>query len=336
MSNIHLVESHFGIRLKHEYGDEWRSLDGCPECGDGGKGSKSDRFRVWDDDHPRYWCRKCGFQGWVDEINGEKWRDLSFTERRQRMIGARERARKEAEKQRELRVSALRSLRANNKAQEYHDQLNQTARTYWHNAGFTPATINGFQLGYCPACPLDPQGRPSVTIPVYAQSKLWDIRHRILGAQKGKYRPQRKHLPSMLFNADNLLSAPPAYLMLVEGEKKSIACTQAGWWSVGIMGMHRFQEDWIPAFRRFETVYIVLDPDVPGQAQELAAMIGDNARPVMLPDKLDDWINPYSGNVTVPQAWAHITRSQDGRDQKRNTGLLSVRVGQAQARTAAG
>lgn len=42
---------------------------GCPACGDGGKGKKSDRFHIWPDKETsglhrgRYWCRQCGTAG---------------------------------------------------------------------------------------------------------------------------------------------------------------------------------------------------------------------------------------------------------------------------------
>jgi len=34
----------------------------CPGCGDGGKGSRSDRFHIWPD-KDRWWCRQCGKSG---------------------------------------------------------------------------------------------------------------------------------------------------------------------------------------------------------------------------------------------------------------------------------
>ena len=306
------VKQHFGIRLKQVTATEYRSLNGCPECGDGGKGARSDRFRVFTDGSPRWWCRRCGFQGFVDEIDGEPWRDLNYYERRRRDIAARQRAEQEAERERQLRRQALQELRASGDAERYHRQLarNATALNYWFAEGFQQQTIQHFRLGYCRACPLDYQHRPSVTIPVTSAGLLWNIRHRILDAEPGdKYRPHTKHLPQPLFNAD-ALRADSNYILIVEGEKKAMAAWQAGWQAVGICGQDTWREDWVPAFDSFERVYVILDPDATKNAQEIAVQFGHRGRVVELPDKLDDLLNPYKGGWSAERVWRRIQEAE--------------------------
>lgn len=296
---IQIVQSHFSIRLKPVTDGEYRSLNGCPQCGDGGKGHSSDRFRVFTDNSPRWWCRRCGFQGFIDEINGDRWHDLGWKEKRRRMAASEIRAQQYEMEQAALRRSALKTLRKSGDDDRYYQALLRTPRAweYWKDQGFADSIIHGFRLGYCSACPMDyPQHRPSVTIPVYVRNLLWDIRHRILGAKDGdKYRPAAKHLPRVLFNADNLFDAPADYIMLVEGEKKSIAATQAGWWSVGVMGQDSFNRNWVDAFNRFETIYVVLDPDALKNAREIAALFGGRGCAIQLPGKLDDLLRDGYG-----------------------------------------
>lgn len=311
---IGAVEQFFGIRLKQvtESGNEWRSTSGCPQCGDGGKGGRSDRFRVFTDNSPRYWCRRCQFQGFIDELYGPKWSDLDGSARRQRILAAEIRAEEEKQRRRALRQAALQRLRATNAAEEYHEALwdNPDAINYWLGEGLTVETIKQFRLGYCSGCPMDyPNHRPSVTIPVTYQGQLWDIRHRILDAkQNNKYRPHTKHLPIMLFNADNL-HIDRWYIMIVEGEKKAMAATQAGWLNVGIMGTHKFVEDMAHSFDGFKYVLVVLDPDAAKESLEIAKMFEGRGRSIVFNDKLDDLINPFKKGADPQLVWREIVNS---------------------------
>lgn len=54
------------IRVAQTYGGEY--VCSCPKCGDGGKGSTSDRFHLWPNEATkncmgRYWCRHCDING---------------------------------------------------------------------------------------------------------------------------------------------------------------------------------------------------------------------------------------------------------------------------------
>jgi hypothetical protein len=329
---VRVAEDYFGIRLKVVTNDrtEFRSLNGCPKCGDGGKGTGSDRFRVFTDGSPRFWCRRCGFTGFLDALEGHPWTGLSREDRRRRLLLA-ELQQEEAERrQAEIRRAALAELRASNDAATYHAALpwNPTALNYWYAEGFTAATISRFQLGYCAATPIDhPRHRPSVTIPVYWMGQLFDIRHRLLNAAPSdKYRPHLKNLPWVLFNADNLL-APEDYILIVEGEKKSMIATQYGWNSVGIMGQDKFPHDMRDAFRPFAHVYVVLDPDAHATAKEIAKLFGERGSAVALPDKLDDLLNPRKGHQDPARVWAQITGATNaplGTERTRDTTRAST------------
>lgn len=316
---VEAVESHFGIQLRPATRDntEYRSISGCPECGDGGKGSRSDRFRLFTDGSPRYWCRKCGLQGFVDEINGTPWRDLDYPERRRRRIAAEIRREEEAKAQREIRRAALAELRSSDDAARYHRALRLSPRglNYWYAEGFTTETIKRYQLGYCEACPMDiPEHRPSVTIPVYSGGKLFDIRHRILDASNSdKYRPHLPNLPLMFFNADNL-NSDDWYILVVEGEKKAMMASQQGWNNVGIMGVHKFPEDQLILFANFGTVIVALDPDAWQESKRIAGLFGERGIARKLPGKLDDLLNPHKGNMDPSTLFAELVATEHSGD----------------------
>lgn len=62
MNIIDLIPGEFK-KVGNKNGGEFAG--GCPWCGDGGKGGKSDRFHIWpaQGNHGTYWCRMCGKGG---------------------------------------------------------------------------------------------------------------------------------------------------------------------------------------------------------------------------------------------------------------------------------
>lgn len=301
MDAVLIAEQTFGIRLKRVRADEYRSVTGCPFCGDGGKGAASDRFRVFLDGKPRYWCRQCGKQGFLDEA-----RPLTENEK----LEARVRALEQKAVEHERRLTALEQLRASNAHLAYHRRLarNEAALDYWFGEGMTSDTIERYQLGYCDRCPTDHDGRASYTIPVESNGQLWNIRHRLIGGPPGdKYRPHMAGLPSVLFNADYLREATER-ILIVEGEKKSIIAAQSGFPNVGIMGMCGFNPAWAKLFANFERVYVALDPDANGRAVEIARLFGERGRVVTLFEKLDDLIVKFGAGATDIEAALALAR----------------------------
>ena len=284
---VRYFETQYGIELKHVSGDEYAGS--CPWC------SGNDRFHVWRD-KGNYWCRPgpghCGRAGFVDELAGDR---MTPEERHRLTVESRLAAveRKQADHAR--RLSVLEQMHKSTDHLRYFHNLaaHTEAIEYWCGEGMSLQTIDDYMLGYCPRCPTDREGRASYTIPVMIHGRLYNIRHRLIGAENGdKYRPAMAGLPSVLFNADALYRDSKR-LMVVEGEKKSIVCAQAGFPNVDVMGKSGLDPAWAVRFERFPLVYVALDPDATEQAAEIAGLFGDRGRVVILPDKLDDMIVKY-------------------------------------------
>jgi len=284
---VSYFETQYGLELKHVGGDEYAGP--CPFCGG------EDRFRVWRD-KGNYWCRPgpghCGREGFADELSGER---ATSEERRQRAIESRLAAIERKQVDHARRLSNLELMHKSTDHIRYFHNLgaNGDAIEYWCNEGMELQTIDDYMLGYCPRCPTDHEGRASYTIPVMIGGKLYNIRHRLIGADNGdKYRPQMAGLPSVLFNADYLYQDNHR-ILITEGEKKSIIAAQVGFQNVGIMGKTGFNKAWGVKFERFPLVYVALDPDATAQAAEIAGLFEGRGRVVILPDKLDDMVVKY-------------------------------------------
>ena len=289
--------SHYGIRFKRVSDDEYASTNGCPWCG--ASSGLSDRFHVWREKQ-NYWCRQCEKTGFLDELTEESKDGKHPTdhERRIRDLEARQRAVERKQAEQERRLSVLERMHASTDHMRYfHNmEVHTEAIEYWDSQGMTLQTIDDYLLGYCPRCPTDNKGRPSYTIPVMAYGKLWNIRHRLIGADNSdKYRPHLAGLPAMLFNADNLTRETDA-MLIVEGEKKSIVVAQAGFPNVALMGKSGFQPEWARKFARFNTVVVALDPDAEAQAVEIASQFKGRGRVALLPGKIDDLIVQFGAS----------------------------------------
>ena len=290
---VGLAERHWGISLKRASREEYYSLSGCPFCGDGGKGEKSNRFRIFLDGSPRYWCRRCGQQGFLDTL--EKQDPLTSEEKRLRQIEAEQRrqARKQAEM--EYRLTALEQMHKCKDHVAYHQALDEQTLEYWWMEGMTSETIDRYMLGYCASCPTYRES-PSYTIPIINRGELENIRHRLIAPNgTGKYRPHRAGLGLSLFNVD-LLDQADKRILLVEGEKKSIVTAQSGFLNVGITGKRSFRSEWLDWFTHVSKVYIVLDPDATASAYRLATLFGECGRVVEMPVKIDDAIVKYGAS----------------------------------------
>ncbi len=290
---VGLAERHWGISLKRVSRDEHRSLNGCPFCGDGGRGDKSDRFRIFLDGSPRYWCRQCGEQGFLDTL--EKQGPLTPEEKRLRQIEAEQRRQAQRQAEMERRLTALEQMHKCKDHIAYHKALDERALEYWWTEGMTTETIDKYMLGYCASCPTYCES-PSYTIPIVNRSKLENIRHRLIAPNgTGKYRPHRAGLGLSLFNVD-LLDQANKRILVVEGEKKSLVTAQSGFPNVGITGKRSFKSEWLDWFAHVGKVYVVLDPDATASARRLAALFGERGRVVEMPVKIDDAVTKYGAS----------------------------------------
>ena len=282
------VEQKFGIRLKKVGREEYAGP--CPWCGG------TDRWHCWE--RGNYFCRPgpghCGRSGWLDELDGA--RQLTKDELLELRVAALER--KQAEH--EARISALEQMHQCTDHLTYHANLEYHVEgvDYWLHEGINPKTMHDYQLGYCSSCPTAP-GYASVTIPVTYQGKLYNIRHRLLRPPNGgKYRPHMAGLPSMIFNADDLLRTDEGRILILEGEKKSLVVGQeTGLPNIATMGKQAFKPGWAGKLDGFREVLVCYDPDATEQAAATAKLFGGRGRLVRLPVKADDFFSRYHGTT---------------------------------------
>jgi len=298
---VSLAEQRWGVSLKRVARGEYAGA--CPWCGGGGgggrNGHRSDRFHLFEDgagkpgqpNHPRYWCRQCGAQGFMDEL--EENEGLSPEERRLQAIEAEQRRAARQRDDMERRLSALERIHACTDHLLYHRQMTEAQTEYWYDQGLFADAIDKFQLGYCAVCPTDTQHRSSYTIPIMRRGELQNIRHRLTGADGGdKYRPHIAGLGIQLFNAD-ILDATPDRVIIAEGEKKAAVLDQYGFGAVGICGKRSFMREWIDWFDGIASIVVALDPDAHASAVKLAELFPGRARIAVMPAKIDDMIVLY-------------------------------------------
>lgn len=268
---------------------------------------KTPSFGVKDDN---YHCFGCDVSGdvitWFIEYGGLSYEEIDLKvggvevdseEARLRRLERETRELKRKQEEHERRLSALERIHNCTDHIRYHETMPEEAFYYWNTQGMMQETIERYKLGYCHRCQTDKDGRPSYTIPVMSNGKLWNIRHRLLGAGNGdKYRPHMSGLPTVLFNADDLRAGSHT-ILIVEGEKKSIIASQEGFCNVGIMGATSFNTVWVPKFSMFSRVCVCLDPDATKKASEIAQLFNGRGRLVVLPEKLDDLIVQYGATA---------------------------------------
>jgi len=265
--------------FKQRTASEWSSA--CPKCGPGPK--DTDRFRYWPEDG-RYWCRKCGFFGWTDENNNsrylgpETWQNAAESEKTPVWTEARQRLQ-------EYRPDLT-----------YHHRLNGEASLISDRWGLANSTIEGHKLGYCDRCPTYLES-DSITIPYYWKEQLIHLQHRLLKPNgSGKYRPHMAGLSVAIFNADVLRGDFTDFVVIVEGAMKAMRLEQEGLPVVGIFSKNSWKDEWGTLLKRFETVFICLDPDAYTDAHALARRIAGfpvQVRVANPPVKPDDWFAKY-------------------------------------------
>lgn len=258
--------------------NEWSSS--CPQCPAGGDSNK-DRF-IFTVDKGAYWCRQCDFGGYIGQnthsLTNDQRADIEYRQRQAR--------------QTELKSqqTVLENLRAKRPDLTYHRNLNGKTGYVKQRWGLTDDTIEMFTVGYCHACPTSSHS-DSITIPYYENRELVNIRHR-LGSPNGngKYRPEVAGLPSSVFNTD-LLKFDGEWVVLVEGEFKTMVLWQFGFPAVGIPG-NSFKPEWVDLFSDVERVYIALDPEAEKAALKVGKLLrdaGTDIRIVQCPTKPDDY-----------------------------------------------
>lgn len=299
LEHVSVAESHYGVRFTLVTRKEFKSIDGCPWCKDGGRRGDGDRFRLFLGGHssPRVWCRQCGGLEFLDGLNKKAFSDEELATLRERM---KERKQEEQERQR----LALINMMACTDHRRYHRHITEEAVAYWIGEGLSHESIQQYLVGYCESCPTAPFSA-SYTVPVVYEGQLFNIRHRLISPNgSGKYRPHMPNLPPMLFNADNL-KRQSSLGLLVEGEKKSMVVTQhTGIPSVAIMGNTTFRKSWASKFDNWGQVVVATDPDTETtqkmisseeKAVEIATAFSNRGLIAILPVKADDFFSKIGG-----------------------------------------
>jgi hypothetical protein len=284
----------------------------CVRCGG------VDRFRLNLD---RGWfCRQCqGSEHWHDAIDFIRFvKGCTFTQAVMQLVGnasitpeelakitaERERQEKEQkEKDYQTMIEARQVLNESNVHLQYNANLEayQRGMDEWHARGLSNDWIAYYGLGYCPE-------RDSLTIPYWrfdVTESRWDLiglRHRLLTpTEGGKYRPEIPGLGNHLFYTDPMTKRFFGNVILVEGEVKAMVTWAAfwddmgnlrvpSWWVIGLPGKS-WKPEFVEVFEGADKVFICLDPDAGKEAARFADAIGERAKVVTLPDKIDDLIN---------------------------------------------
>ena len=299
LKHVSVAERHFGVRFVHVTRDEFRSMDGCPWCMDGGGSGHGDRFRLFlgGKSSPRVWCRQCGGLQFLDSLDGKTFSDEELQALREQMEQRREEEKKVQEK-------ALAAIMSSQDHVRYFHNITEEAVNYYLAEGLSHDSIQHYKLGYCAQCPTASYSA-SYTIPITYKQKLFNIRHRLISPNgSGKYRPHATNLPPMLFNAD-LLETESRFGLLVEGEKKSMVVTQeTGIPSVAIMGNTTFRSSWAQKFDKWSRVIVIMDPDTDTiqkmrsseeKAIEIAKSFNSRGLVAVVPVKVDDFFAKIKG-----------------------------------------
>jgi len=193
------------------------------------------------------------------------------------------------------------------------------ARAMWNKRGLSDTWIDYYRLGYCPARRFTsgdehfdsasltiPYFRPTFTQnPEGGADVTWQVvqmKHRLLSDDTpgGKYRPHMAGAGNHLFYTDLHQRNVYGDLLIVEGEIKAMVTWAAMWAGedclfpnltvIGIPGQS-WRTDFLDQFNLADRVFICLDPDATSSARKLAERIGDKAKVLLLPDKIDDLLN---------------------------------------------
>jgi len=169
-----------------------------------------------------------------------------------------------------------------------HDELlkNDGAMRYLtQERGYTEETIRHFKLGL-----VREDGIAWLTIPHFKDDEIVNIKFRTLPPREKKFKrlPDR---PSILFNQDCLKNGFKE-IFLCESETDAMSLWQAGFKNVvaSTCGAGSFLAEWHETLEKIEDVFLVFDPDDPGQkgAHTVANKLGfERCKNILLPEGQD-------------------------------------------------
>jgi len=307
---VALVERHTELKHSGKY-----HIGPCPFCGG------RDRFQLrTEGDTTKWYCRGCGqdryhdaidyvcryngvdFRGAVDLMTGGRTEDFRTDPERLSEI---ERKRQErAERESAERARRLSEFSDRWISEEYHSRMADKNYRWWERQGIPRSGANFWRLGYVPEKRYHYDGQ-LLTSPAYVIPKYdfgWNLRnvdYRLTDPAEGagKYRPEHG-LPASLFLSRPDLDKFPDEVILVEGSKKAMVTTVNSSerdnppMVIGVPG----KSSWCGVADRLKDtgrVWVIMDPDARKEARRLARMIGEAARIVTLPVKIDDGFTRY-------------------------------------------
>lgn len=272
----------------------------CIRCG--GK----DRFAIFTHrKFPSWWCfcRQCGFEGWIDELNPSLKQELTAEQKSEWAKQAAEmkrlRVEREVKKQHDTDIR-LSDLTAREIWGAYNRRMEKEQREWWTVRGIENDWQDFWSLGYIK----DKQYKDgdamymsdAYTIPYFHGQ---DGKKKFITMQ---YRLTNAHTPSDKYRFEYGLGASyfvtrydeplKDIAIICEGAAKAmVLCSwlspKASVLAVPSKNAHAGIESIVKDCGR---VWIILDPDAKEDAVKLAAKIGKNAKPLFLPFKLDDGI----------------------------------------------
>lgn len=281
-------------------GQEWHSP--CPVCGG------RDRFMIFS--NGGYYCRQCEMTGWLDDDKRDWKPDPAIAQKWLEEQAARKAAQyaRDREWQAGFKVGYIRG---------WHDAMGGRERGWWNAQGISNFQIDHYGLGYNPSKKIRVGDgmidAPAFTIPVRDPDDwetIVNVQYRLENPPDGagKYR-QEDGISAAAFYAEP--SGISARAVLVEGAKKAMVVYDRLGGAVQVIGVPgcspsaRIIEQ--VAEKKFERVYIALDPGCAAQAERIAAGLQD-ARIMNLPEKPDDAFLSGAMNVDKFRAFAAQAR----------------------------
>jgi hypothetical protein len=270
----------------------------CPKCSDLGHVGHDwpDRCRLFVDDHPTLFCRKCGLIGFPDQFGDSNFARPSAAEM-EKWRADRE-ASEEARKRSAER--ALEHLRSNKIWESYYDAMDATARAYWRSRGIPDSWQASWWFGWRHAyrvCGDDGcwQDTPAATIPLFdQQGDFLNLKYRIVhppsGVGKYRYELAGQKQPPFLCNP----TCTSSEAIVVEGELKAavtfITLDTANIHVIGLPGTNPAPEI-VTDLAKFDRVTLIMDPGAEAAARKLRPQIGlKKCRVLIPPAKIDDAI----------------------------------------------
>jgi hypothetical protein len=193
----------------------------CPQCGESehvGPG-KPDRFRIFTDNSPRAWCRRCGYFAFADAVVGTPPSAQKIAEME------RERARLSEAEARRIQQRILK-LQSEAYWRGWHDAMDERHRAAWRDEGIPDSLQDMHELGYAENKEFwSDSGEfktDALTIPYFTNGRqLANVQYKLRTPPRpgDKYR-FTSGLPAPLYLTDDVPVAGKC--LLVEGAKKAI------------------------------------------------------------------------------------------------------------------